>query len=115
MIDSNDINNSIAEKRSFLNLFSMLMIVVVMFQPLYSIVIETLDYPQDISLNDQELTDSEEDDNQEEEYKEKYIEVKLLETSNIFTVINNSFTILSNMDHWKDHITGINTPPPEAV
>ena len=115
MIDSNDINNSIAEKRSFLNLFSILMIVVVMFQPLYSIVIETLDYPQDISLNDQELTDSEEDDNQEEENNEKFIEVELLETSNSFIVNKNSIRLQTNLDHWKEHILGITTPPPETV
>jgi len=118
MKDINSINNPIVEKHSILNLLSLLMIVVIMFQPFYSIIIETLDNPQDISLIDKELSDSEEDDNQEEETeknKEKLIELNQFDNSNITLKKGSSITSLSNLKDWNNHITGVITPPPESV
>ncbi|MCO4815335.1 MAG: hypothetical protein KC454_11515 [Flavobacteriales bacterium] len=109
----NNTHNAAPEKYSLLNIFSILLIIVILFQPIYSIIIETLDNPQDITLNDKELSDSEEDDNQEDEREEKFVEGYFLETSNISVASLSSFRPLCDLEYWKDYIVGITTPPPE--
>ena len=71
MKDSINLNSSAQGTPSYLNLISMLMIVVILFQPFYYIILESIDSKQEISMMDKDLNDMEGDDNQEEETEEK--------------------------------------------
>ena len=104
------------KKHFLLNAFSIIMIVVLMFQPFYSIITETAANDQDISLIDNDLNDCEGDDSQEEETeenKEELCEFNQFENFDSSEKNRNSITLFSNLEHWNEHILGVITPPPE--
>ena len=101
------------EPNILLKLISMIMLLVVLFQPASFLVLETLDSNQEMTLVDNDLNDSQEDDSQEEE-KEEYLEefnFEVLTCELIF--LSKSPNLILNPIHWSEYEPSIVIPPPE--
>jgi len=118
MKDSINLNSSAQGTPSYLNLISMLMIVVILFQPFYYIILESIDSKQEISMMDKDLNDMEGDDNQEEETEEneeKFFDLNLIINPNVAISEHNQAVISPTPEQWSEFTLGIITPPPELT
>jgi small nuclear ribonucleoprotein (snRNP)-like protein len=104
-----------------MRVLAIVMILVVLFKPVITSILQAVDDDQNISLSEEFEKDSEEDDSEEEEEEtekesdDKIEEINVLEVSNS-PVFNSKSTIVSIYSgHCSDYKHGIITPPPEFV
>ena len=106
--------SSIKESNLILKLVSLTLVLVVIFQPTYSLVTVSLSNNQEKTLVDINLQDSQEDDSQEqnEENQEGFRGLEL--SNNMFLILKSNSNLFCRK-HWSEIKLGIITPPPEIV
>lgn len=111
--------SSLGQINTLMKLVAVLMILVVLFKPVFTSVLQALNEDAVISLSEDFENDSEEDDSEEEEIEkesdDKVEEIKILEVSNSLIFIAKSITASVYSRHWSEYKNGIITPPPEFV
>lgn len=111
--------SSIGQINTVMKLVAVLMILVVLFKPVFTSVLQALNDDPNISLSEDFENDSEEDDSEEEETEkendDKIEEIKILEVSDNPVFIEESIIASIYSGHWSEYKHGIITPPPELV
>ncbi|MFT6500968.1 MAG: hypothetical protein ACJASQ_001078 [Crocinitomicaceae bacterium] len=112
---------SLEQINASMKLLAMVMILVVLFKPAFTSVLQALNDDQYISLSEDFENDSEEDDSEEEEEEtekegdDKIEEINFLEVANCLVFTSKSTVASIYSGHWSEYKLGIITPPPKFV
>ncbi|MFT6246099.1 MAG: flagellar biosynthesis/type III secretory pathway M-ring protein FliF/YscJ [Salibacteraceae bacterium] len=100
-----------------MKLLAIVMILIVLFKPVFTSVLQALNDDQNISLSEGFENDSEKDDSEEEETEkesdDKIEEINFLEVVNGLVFISKSTVASIYSGHWSEYKHGIITPPPK--
>jgi|TARA_B110000908_G_scaffold117376_1_gene137569 hypothetical protein len=106
--------STVEQINALMRLLAVVMILVVMFKPVFTFILDSLDDGQKINLSENFENDSEEDDSEEENEKDDKVEhviiLKIL--SEPMFILKSSIITFYTM-HWSEHNFGIITPPPK--